>query len=435
MSDLQEASRRIAAARGELRACAEAAARQKSEAHEVAAKLRVELEASRTNATGAAADLLKTREELATTRGALATSDAGRFKSDARAEMAEKGLSATAKEQGRDRQRIAELENAVAESRTETEGARAEVKEKARLLADAHAEAVKAHVASQAREKELAGLIQRVATLDKQLAEAVASRSKAEEAAKENGSRLAASSSETKRLADALSAKDAETKARAQELASAREEAAAKLKAVDSEAASKLAASDKALTSARSDLDSRLKEIENLQHQVAEARDARQLATSKDGSGNAATVQSDLEKARAEIVRLNDANLEQQALIDELSSTGKSSPDVRPAKSRSHRDEATRARKAPPIAQVSLKVGDGVAEGNRVNPSSLSDELARALGRRETLERTIEKLKGSPADPAAPGKAAEMQAELAVINKEVLRLTILVSDLPSHPPR
>lgn len=51
-------------------------------------------------------------------------------------------------------------------------------------------------------------------------------------------------------------------------------------------------------------------------------------------------------------------------------------------------------------------------------------------GRRETLERTIEKLKGSPADPAAPGKAVEMQPELAVINKEVFRL----DDPRERPP-
>ena len=102
-------------------------------------------------------------------------------------------------------------------------------------------------------------------------------------------------------------AKDAEITAKAEELAAAREEAASKLKALDGEAASKLAASEKALASTRSELDSRSKEIANLKRQVAEVRDAAP-APSKDENGNPSNVQSDLDGNR--ILELSDGCLE-----------------------------------------------------------------------------------------------------------------------------
>src|SRR5262249_7160990 len=133
--------------------------------------------------------------------------------------------------------------------------------------------------------------------------------------------------------------------------------------------------------------------------------------------------QGALEKARAEIGRLNALNLEQQALLDErygVAAREDGTP-VRKGSSRGNdRDSAARARATEPITKRS----------HSAQPSRAADSpttLTAALARRDDIQAALTRLQDSPADGSAPARAAELQAELDSVNAEIRRLTVLLN--------
>jgi hypothetical protein len=49
-------------------------------------------------------------------------------------------------------------------------------------------------------------------------------------------------------------------------------------------------------------------------------------------------------------------------------------------------------------------------------------------GRRDEIQHAIERLKGSPADQAAPAKAVALEADLESVNLEIRRLTVVLGE-------
>jgi hypothetical protein len=134
----------------------------------------------------------------------------------------------------------------------------------------------------------------------------------------------------------------------------------------------------------------------------------------------------DLAKARAEIDRLNDLNIEQQALIDKKTGgevAGDHLPPRKASPEEERRESATRARNARP-----LLAGRAVGNPSRTGQDWRADDLAKALGRRDEIQHAIERLKGSPADQAGPAKAVELEAGLDSVNLEIRRLTVLLGE-------
>jgi hypothetical protein len=132
----------------------------------------------------------------------------------------------------------------------------------------------------------------------------------------------------------------------------------------------------------------------------------------------------DLAKARAEIVRLNALNLEQQALLDDQYGLAAPEGGLRSGTTtvkKDRRSSANRARTAAPIAPLSNR--DRPAPSRTDSPN----DLTAALARRDQIQHEIGRLEGSPADASAPGKAAELALDLDSVNREIRRLAVLLN--------
>ena len=220
-----------------------------------------------------------------------------------------------------------------------------------------------------------------------------------------------------KELGEARAARDSKATADGKELAVVREKNA------------ELAATADKLRSAIEErnrsLDAKGAELARLEKELGEAR-AVQPSNDAAEREELAGVRGQLEQAKAALGRLNHENLEQQATIDHLQlERRKPSTNERPGRTLTAMPISTASAEADRVLVLPV-----AGRGN----DPLATDLAAALARRDEIERTIEKLKGSPGDRSAPAKMAKLQSELEGIKREILRFTVLMSGVVSSSP-